>query len=596
MKRAAKPFRTSIARTLFGSFLLLVVPVLALGIGLNYISMQATRREIERSDAISINLLAGQIADRLSGMEQRATAILLDDELALLANPGAKSFDLYDCVQFYNKVKLHSYTSYESCSLNVVLPRQGWVLSSERGMRHTEACLALPSADSERTAGLWAIHPDIWAGERERFAMTMGWIGEGQSRPYAVLEMDQSEILRSISEFFSSGNARAVFLLDCERRLHQSGDAAFFADASAIERIPMAFERAAWPYSTTLEAGGASYRAIFAPVGATGSLIGAAFGDSEILAPIALSIRLLALFLALSLAVCAVFVLLSYRRIVSPVATLAAAMKRVGEGDFAVRVQEGRHSDIADMLRQFNVMVERIDKSILAEYQMQQRLDRMQIRFLRAQINPHFLYNSLFSLYSFIESGDGETASKLALFLGQYYQQGAHLSAFEIPLEQEIRNISAYVDIHSLRFREDLKLESDLGEGLGELPVPVLSLQTLAENSITHGLKGRKRGRIRVMARRQGAAVEISVEDDGAGMDEAAMLALAARLENPTDSEDSRGLENVLLRFRFLYGESVSIRALPQREGSTITIVFPAPGEARRGEANTGDVQSAARG
>ncbi|MDR1060225.1 MAG: histidine kinase [Clostridiales bacterium] len=596
MKRAAKPFRTSIARTLFGSFLLLVVPVLALGIGLNYIGMQATRREIERNDATSVNLLAEQIADRLSGMEQRATAILLDDELTRLANPGAGGFDLYDCVQFYNKVKLYSYTSYESFSLNVVLPRQGWVLSSERGMKHTEVCLALPRADSGRVAGLWAIHPDIWAGERERFSLAMGWTAEGQSGPYAVLEMDQGEILRSISEFFSGGNARAVFLLDRERRLYQSGDDAFFAEPSATAGIPMPFERAAWPYSTALDAGGVSYRAIFAPVGATGSLIGVAFGDSEILAPIALSIRLLALFLALSLAVCAVFVLLSYRRIVSPVATLAAAMKRVGEGDFAVRVREERHSDIADMLRQFNVMVERIDKSILAEYQMQRRLDRMQIRFLRAQINPHFLYNSLFSLYSFIESGDDETASKLALFLGQYYQQAAPLDAFEIPLEQEIRNISAYVDIHSLRFREDLRLESDLADGMGGLPVPVLSLQTLVENSITHGLRGRKRGRIRVTARKQGAAVALSVEDDGAGMDEAAILALAAKLENPTDSEDSRGLENVLLRFRSLYGDGASIRILPQREGSTIAIIFPAPGEARGGEVATGDVQSAARG
>jgi two-component system LytT family sensor kinase len=182
--------------------------------------------------------------------------------------------------------------------------------------------------------------------------------------------------------------------------------------------------------------------------------------------------------------------------------------------------------------------------------QSRQRLAEAEVRALRAQISPHFIYNALTAIASFVRT-DPSRARELLLEFADFTRYSFRRHGDFTSLAEELRNIDRYLLLERARFGDRLEVSLRIAPEVLPVAVPFLCLQPLVENAVRHGLQGRDgRGRITIVAADVGAECQISVEDDGAGMDPER---LRSTLAGNSDS-DSTGLANVDLRLRSVFG------------------------------------------
>ena len=177
-------------------------------------------------------------------------------------------------------------------------------------------------------------------------------------------------------------------------------------------------------------------------------------------------------------------------------------------------------------------------------------LHQAQLRALRYQLNPHFLFNTLNAISTLVVEGRTDEATEMIARLSDFLRLTlAGEGVPEIPLAEELDFVERYLEIEQVRFGERLHVRVGAAPGLASHPVPALILQPLVENAIKHGVAPREAGgRIAVTARRAGSALVLTVEDDGPGLGDAA----------PT-SAGGIGLTNTRDRLRQRYGEGASL-------------------------------------
>ncbi|KMZ39732.1 MULTISPECIES: sensor histidine kinase [Bacillales] len=213
----------------------------------------------------------------------------------------------------------------------------------------------------------------------------------------------------------------------------------------------------------------------------------------------------------------------------------------------------------------------------LAELEKQSRLlADAEIRALHAQINPHFLFNALNTIVSFIRFRP-EQARELLIHLGEYFRRNLHDSGGYVSLARELEHIEAYLAIERARFGDKLHVEYDIEDGVERFTVPGLILQPLVENAVKHGLlPKREGGTVVIRARRkEKQIVELTVADNGVGMEvDPSERALD---EKPAGRQLSGiGLANVKSRLQSIYGEPYGI-VIESKSGSGTTCTIQLP-------------------
>jgi signal transduction histidine kinase len=191
---------------------------------------------------------------------------------------------------------------------------------------------------------------------------------------------------------------------------------------------------------------------------------------------------------------------------------------------------------------------------------LSEQLSSARFAALQAQVNPHFLFNTLNTIAVFVRDNDRQAAVRIIEQLSEVLR--ATLSSHrmnEVPLGEELELVRRYVAIEEARFSDRLRPEFDIDDSLLSAATPSFALQHLVENAIRHGIVKRPdAGRLTVIARRDGASLEISVIDDGVGVD--------AKIVMP----QGHGVENTRERLRALYGERASLDIASRAEGGTI--------------------------
>jgi len=179
------------------------------------------------------------------------------------------------------------------------------------------------------------------------------------------------------------------------------------------------------------------------------------------------------------------------------------------------------------------------------------RLAEAQVRALRAQISPHFVYNALTAIASFVRT-DPERARELLLEFADFTRYSSQTHGEFTTLAEELRSIDRYLLLERARFGERLQVVLRVAPEVLPVAVPYLCLQPLVENAVQHGLEhGRGRGTVTVIAEDDGAQCRITVEDDGAGSDPERIRQVLAG----TADGDSIGMANVDARLRAVYGD-----------------------------------------
>ncbi|MFC5699804.1 sensor histidine kinase [Cohnella faecalis] len=272
-------------------------------------------------------------------------------------------------------------------------------------------------------------------------------------------------------------------------------------------------------------------------------------------------------------------------KVTVPVIRLVGAMQRpdVLEGKEPLPTPIGGIREVDELYRQFASMLVVNRELAVKAYRDEIAKKQLHLELLQSQINPHFLYNSLDLINCrAILAGDRDT-SKLVRSLANVFRFGLNKGKTWIPLADEIRQATAYLDIQTMMLA-DLAYSIEVPPSLADAPVIHLIVQPLAENCIVHGFANRtERCRIRLSCREEDGKLILCVEDNGGGADAAELNRRLLEAEKDYADPSSPGLSggygtlNVHRRIRLHCGEGYGLRYVEVPEGTRAEAVLPSP-------------------
>jgi sensor histidine kinase YesM len=250
-----------------------------------------------------------------------------------------------------------------------------------------------------------------------------------------------------------------------------------------------------------------------------------------------------------------------------PIQRLTAGMARVGKGDFSLSLHEdGVDQDLQQIFRGFNAMVAEIRTLIRTVHEEKLLVKSAQLEALQYQINPHFLYNTFQTIDAIGEVRDVEEVRIIARSLGKLFRYNTQ-GASEVFLHEEIDQMDTYLQVEKIRFGDRIAWEFLVPPETRECRVLKFILQPLIENAVVHGFRSiTRKGFVRVAVELNGRNLEISVADNGAGMEDekyrviTEALARAAGDEAFTAPDSFMGILNVHRRLVNFYGPPYGLR------------------------------------
>ncbi len=269
---------------------------------------------------------------------------------------------------------------------------------------------------------------------------------------------------------------------------------------------------------------------------------------------------------------------------------LTKLTKRVGdimEGDFDERMPVPANTQEIQLLSDgFEEMVGQLNTLIQENKKAERRKRHAELELLQAQINPHFLYNTLDTIIWLIEADKKDESIEMVSALSDFFRSGLSKGKDVITLEEEQKHVLSYLSIQKIRYRDRMDYEVYIPESLYAYAIPKLTLQPLVENSIYHGIKlQREKGSIKVEAVDMGNKIELIVKDNGAGMSCERLAQLRGAIDN--GEKIGFGLRTVHERMQLLFGEEYGLSiSSTEGVGTTITAVIPKVEQEKKGLTN----------
>ena len=291
-------------------------------------------------------------------------------------------------------------------------------------------------------------------------------------------------------------------------------------------------------------------------------------------------IRAAVVFLLLIIVVVSLLAMMITRSITRPIRALCDAAEQIGQGHFETRVHIAAKNELALLGDSFNHMAEQIT-ALIEDIRTEQIYNRnMELKLLQAQINPHFLYNTLDNIIWLTEADRKEDVVSIVMSLSQFFRTTLSGGRDIIPLSEEISHVEAYLQIQQFRYRDILSYRIELPEEVRQVPVIKMTLQPLVENALYHGIKNKRgMGEICITAGRDGEDAVIRVSDNGIGMkpEELEYLqALADGKQKASADNSGFGIANVAQRLKLNFGDRYGLDIeSTYGEGTTITVHTP---------------------
>ena len=285
--------------------------------------------------------------------------------------------------------------------------------------------------------------------------------------------------------------------------------------------------------------------------------------------------RTAGLSLLLCLGLCVLASMRFSRQLFEPIRALNSAMREVEEGNLNVQLDNRRIDEMGQLSGRFNRMAQRLRQNLKDSLRQQRELNEAQIRMMQAQLNPHFLCNTLDTMKWISKIKQVPQVALMSTDLADILRFCISPDEF-VPLRREVEILRRYMEIQSIRLSGKCRLEVDMPPELEECRVPKMILQPLAENAILHGLDGVEDGVIWVRVRSQGTqTLTISVEDNGRGLPPELMGPYTGPPE--TSGRGHLGLYNVDTILKKHYGEAYGLRlgSRPGGPGAAVTASLP---------------------
>lgn len=273
--------------------------------------------------------------------------------------------------------------------------------------------------------------------------------------------------------------------------------------------------------------------------------------------------------------VCVMLLLLLWfaSRMQKPIILVKDKMEQLRQGNLAVRIDAPRNDEFGAISVSFNQMAEQIVSLLDAVTRKEKQKRIAELDFLRAQINPHFIYNTLSSIRFFVEMNKNHEAEEMLFHFSKLLRQTLSRSDEFISVREELHTIEDYVALQKLRYPGQFEVEYDLQEEVLDLPIPSFILQPIVENSIFYSIHKESTSHVKIAATLAGHVIRLTVEDDGVGMNQE-QIDRAFQREAQVNGV---GLINVHERIQLNYGPEYGLHIESGEDGGTMVIfILPA--------------------
>ena len=264
------------------------------------------------------------------------------------------------------------------------------------------------------------------------------------------------------------------------------------------------------------------------------------------------------------------------RSITDPIDAIFRRVGEIGQGDLSQKPPvQADDPKLSVLSRGIEEMAVRLNRQIELNRQEQIRLRGIELSLIQAQINPHFLYNTLDAIVWLIETEKNEQAEEMVTSLSTYFRSFLSNGQDIVTMNQEQQHIRSYLEIQQVRYKDILDYDIQIDSAIGQCLIPKMTLQPLVENAIYHGIKPKRgKGLISVTGVLAEGRVTIRVSDTGAGMEPPELEKLRYQLEN--DEAAGFGLVSSYKRLQLMYGAACSFTIDSRSgEGTAITIQIP---------------------
>lgn len=259
---------------------------------------------------------------------------------------------------------------------------------------------------------------------------------------------------------------------------------------------------------------------------------------------------------------------------------LVRKMRVVQTGNFDVNCIVDSADEIGELQSNFNLMIREIRLLLDEQYKLGQNLKDSELKVLQAQINPHFLYNTLDLILWTAKNNKPDEVSAIVIKLSRYYRLSLSNGEEFITIRDELEHVRLYVDLQNMRFKRKIELETDAAPEALSLSILKLMLQPIVENSILHGIQNLddREGKISITVRIEQQTLSITVADNGVGIvkNELNRIRLREAIHRDDPGVGKFGLNNIMQRLRIYYGDAaeLTVTSTP-KTGTTVQILLP---------------------
>lgn len=273
-----------------------------------------------------------------------------------------------------------------------------------------------------------------------------------------------------------------------------------------------------------------------------------------------------------------VLVMLTSQKLLHPLKELVQGMRRLREGNFDTRIEVRTRDELGFIGQSFNSMAANIHSLIKEVYEVRLSEREAELKALQAQLNPHFLYNTLDTIYWSAYLKDDMETSDLVVSLSQMLRYSLEPVNQMTVLKEEMRQTENYLHIQKARFKDDLKTSILVDEDVQNCLLIRFIMQPLVENIFVHAFRNKQFDRvIDIKAHRSGDKLMIVIADNGCGMDqETVRRLLSPPVHGDQGARISIGIQSVIRRIALIYGEDygLEIESEPQ-SGTAMKLILP---------------------
>lgn len=564
------------------TFLFIVAPLYAVSAQMNRVGEKSVKEEISGSMLAKVHFYMASLDLDFGKMIRLGREYITDDDIGKLSVAASVMPDFEKTkamLRLQKQMLLLKASSSYIANASIHISRLDRTISSNNGVDATpkEEFQAL-SASKQRGYSLLI----AWNGRLFISLPYPEYILSEEKPSYLVdIEINQKEIAKALGDMIDNTQGGALLIDDRNQwsisSLHRPE-----TETALREWVSGQIRSGAPKGVETIRIGAKNYFIGYEHSASMGAVLLTYLPQDSVLGPLSTYRNWFRFFSVLSIFIIAYFSYVIYRLIHRPLRTLVRAFRSVEHGNFNHVVSSRFKDEFSYLYIQFNAKIDHIRVLIHEVYEQKYRAKVSEFRQLQSQINPHFLYNSFYTLSRIAKNEDYEGVTTFAQYLGQYFQFVTRDGAGEVTLEAEWMFAKTYIDIQAFRFSNRITVRvDDLPSAYKKREVPRLILQPLIENAYNHGLANKKKnGEIAITFEASGNQLVIVVEDNGEELTDERLKDMQSKLASEKTPLETTGLVNVHRRIQIQFGEHFGLRlSRGCLGGLRVEMIIPLEGE-----------------